>query len=345
AQAARAVFYTLRMVKSLDDLSRHRYSALFEAVDRIDALVKEEVGKRKELPVSEFILPYSSIYKEMVDWVGGKNANLGELHNKLGLDVPEGFAITTNSYDFFLQRNDLIEEIHRTKMDLDPSDPEVLNSVSETIQRLIMSSPVPEELSEAIVSAYDSIREKIRQDRGNPEDFTFPVALRSSAIGEDSELSFAGQYLSVLNVPREKLVESYKLVIASLFTSRAISYRINKGMRVEDMAMSVGCLEMVESVASGVMYSRNPIDPLHDRVLINAVWGLGPYAVDGIITPDSYVVQKDAELTIVSVKVSNKPVKLVSNPAGGLLELPVEQDKREKPCLTDEQIRTLASYA
>jgi pyruvate,water dikinase len=345
SQSARAVFQTLRMVKSLDDLSRHRYRALFQAVDRIDARIREELGKRKELPVSEFVLPYSSIYKEMVDWVGGKNANLGELRNRLHLAVPEGFAITTNAYEFFLQRNDLIDEINRTKMDLDPTDPNAMNSVSEQIQRLIIGSPVPAELKDAIVSAYERLRERIREDRGRSDGFAFPVALRSSAIGEDSELSFAGQYLSVLNVAADRLVDTYKLVIASLFTPRAISYRINKGMRDEDIAMSVACIEMVESVASGVMYSRNPIDPLHDRVLINAVWGLGPYAVDGIITPDTYVVDKDTDQSVVSVKVSNKPVKLVSNPSGGLLELPVEPERQEQPCLTEDQIRTLASYA
>ena len=119
------------------------------------------------------------------------------------------------------------------------------------------------------------------------------VSMRSSAIGEDSELSFAGQYLSVLNVPAAQLLQAYKEVLASLYTPRAISYRFNKGIRGEDTAMSVACLEMVESVASGVMYSRHPFNVLEDHIHISAVWGLGPYVVDGVITPDTYLVAKD----------------------------------------------------
>src|SRR4030043_1475593 len=97
----------------------------------------------------------------------------------------------------------------------------------------------------------------------------FPrVSLRSSAIGEDSELSFAGQYVSVLNVSRDKLIETYKHIMASLFTPRAISYRFAKGIRDEDIAMGVACLQMVEAVASGVIYSRHPFNPSDNHFII-----------------------------------------------------------------------------
>jgi pyruvate,water dikinase len=345
SQTARAVFHSLRMVKSLDDLSGHKYGPLFRAVDRIDLLIKEELGKKKETPVSEFIIPYSRISKDMVDWVGGKSANLGELRNIVKVPVPDGFAITTNAYDFFLQRNDLIDEINRIRMDLDPSDPNAIISVSEQIQRLIISAPVPADLRDAIVGAYKDMVENIRRERRLEKVPRVTVALRSSAIGEDSDLSYAGQYLSVLNVAPEKIVDTYKLVIASLYTPRAITYRLNKGMRDEDTAMSVACIEMVASVASGVMYSRHPLDLAHDRVLMNAVWGLGPYAVDGVITPDTYLVSKDPELTIAQVEISDKPVQLVANPEGGLSEVRVDQERRLQPCLQEDQIRTLARWA
>ncbi|MFH0823179.1 MAG: PEP/pyruvate-binding domain-containing protein [Pseudomonadota bacterium] len=345
SQASRAVFHTLRMVKSLDDLAGHTYRPLFDAVDGIDGLIKSELGKRKELPVSEFVIPYSKIRKEMVDWVGGKNANLGELRNRVRLPIPRGFAITTNAYEFFLQRNNLIEEINRMRMDLDPTDPNAVNEVSEQIQRLIITAPVPDELREAILSSYGEMVERVRRERGGLSGLEVPVALRSSAIGEDSELSYAGQYLSVLNVPHDRVVETYKLVIASLYTPRAISYRLNKGMRDEDVSMSVACIEMVQSVVSGVMFSRHPVDLLHDNVLINAIWGLGPYAVDGVVTPDSYEVTKDETRSISNVKIPHKPVKLVSNPGGGLKEQAVPPDKADAPCLTTDQIRMLANWA
>lgn len=345
SQAARAVFHTLRMVKSLDDLSGHKYGPLFKVVDIIDLLIKDELGKKKEVPIADFVIPYSAITKDMVDWVGGKSANLGELRNRVRVPVPEGFAITTNAYEFFLQRNDLIDEINRRRMDLDPSDPNAIVEVSEQIQRLIISAPIPEDLDSAIRRGYEEMVADIRRRRGLQPDTVVPVALRSSAIGEDSDLSFAGQYLSVLNVPPERIVDTYKLVVASLYTPRAISYRLNRGMRDEDTAMSVACIEMVPSVASGVMYSRHPLDLMRDRVLINAVWGLGPYAVDGVITPDSYLVEKDSELTVENVTVADKPVQLVANQAGGLSELPVDPEKRTRPCLTEEQIKILARWA
>ncbi len=346
SQSTRSVFHTLRMVKSLDDLSGHRYPLLFDVLEQINHAIKEELGKRKELPVCEWVLPYSRITKDMVDWVGGKNANLGELVNKAGLAIPEGFAITTCAYDFFLEQNDLIDEINRMRMDLDPNDPEALNRVGEEIQGLIISARVPVELEEAILSAYDAMGDTIREKGSKPgASPSSPVALRSSAIGEDSELSYAGQYVSILNVPRDRIIQTYKLVVASLYTPRAISYRLNKGMRDEDIAMSVACIEMVESVASGVIYSRHPFDLSADTVLVNAVWGLGPYAVDGIVTPDSYMVDKDEDLTILKATCSHKPVQLVADEGGGLSERPVDVDKQDTLCLSPEQLRTLANYA
>ena len=344
SQATRAVFHTLRMVKTLDDLSDRRYQTLFGAVDHINLMINEELGKRIELPLTEWVLPYTEISKEMVDWVGGKNANLGELMNKAGLPIPEGFAITTRAYAYFLEKNDLIDEIVRMRRDLDPLDPHAVDIVGQEIQRLIIKAPVPPELRESILAAYDRMAEKIRSTSGNSE-LQVKVALRSSAIGEDSELSYAGQYLSVLNVSRDKIIDAYKYVLASLYTSRAISYRLAKGLRDEDIAMSVACIEMVESVASGVMYSRHPSKPLSDEILITAVWGLGPYAVDGIITPDSYVVSKDETLTILESSISHKPVQLIALPEGGLKEIPVDDGKQDSACLTPQQVKALATYA
>ncbi len=344
SQASRAVFHAYRMVKSLDDLSGHRYPRLFAALEDIHSCIEEELGKRKEVPISELVLPYSRITRELVDWVGGKNANLGELLNQAKIPVPSGFAITTLAYEFFMDFNDLIDEIDRRKMELEPGDPGTVASVSASIQELIMSAKVPPEVKKAIRESYEAMAEHIAKRSGKPG-FRPNVSLRSSAIGEDSELTYAGQYLSVLNVPPDRIVESYKAVVASLYTPRAISYRLSKGMRAEDIAMSVGCVEMVESVASGVLYSCDPCSVLQDTVLVNAVWGLGPYAVDGVITPDTYTVAKNDQLSILASRIAQKPVQLIPDPGGGLKEVPVDPGKQQSACLTPDQIRTLASYA
>lgn len=280
----------------------------------------------------------------MVDWVGGKNANLGELSNKAQIPVPHGFAITTLAYDFFLDYNGLRDEVERVKMDLDPSDPNTISTVSEDAQRLIVSAVVPDELAEPLNEAYVEMAERSCAETGRPGVMR-RVALRSSAIGEDSELSNAGQYLSVLNVSGDQIAESYKRIVASLYSARAISYRLSKGNRAEEIAMSVACVEMVESVASGVTYSQDPSRVWEDRILISSVWGLGPCAVDGVVAPDTYVVTKNGELEVIETTISDKTVQLTSDPAGGVREIPVERNLHSALCLSYEQVRTLANYA
>jgi pyruvate,water dikinase len=338
SQSARAAFHAFRMIKSLDVLSGRRYPQMYEVLERINARIKDRLGERKEIPEAAYILPYSRITRDLVDWVGGKSANLGEVGNRVGLPIPAGFAITTRAFQAFLAHNDLVDEINKRKIEIDPRDPQSVTRAGEEIQALILKAQAPPDLEAAIIQAY----RQLAQARGNP---ALKAAMRSSAIGEDSELSFAGQYRTILNVAQANLISAYKEIVASLYTPRAVSYRLNKGIRDEDTAMSVACLEMVEAVASGVMYSRHPFNILEDDILITAVWGLGPYAVEGVISPDRYQVSKKGQLAILKTHTALKPVKLVGRPDGGLEEVPVAPEDQGRACLTPEQIKTLAGYA
>ena len=336
SQSARAAFHTFRMIKSLDVLSGHKYPVLYRVLDVINSRIKYQLGKRKELQVTELVLPLSGVTKEMVDWVGGKNAHLGEAM-QIGLPIPAGFAITTRAYVDFLVHNDLVDEINRRKMDIDPANPQTVKLVSDDIQALISTAGMPPALSEAVGAAYARMQAEVSEA-------AVRVSVRSSAIGEDSELSYAGQYLTILNVPGDELLPAYQQILASLYTPRAMSYRLNKGIRDEDIAMSVVCLQMVDAVASGVMYSHHPFNLRDDNMLISAVWGLGPYAVDGVITPDTYRVAKTGDLGILDMKVSHKAVQLVTNPDAGLHESPVPPQLQDQPCLSPPQIKVLAGY-
>ncbi len=342
SQASRAAFHAFRMIKSLDVLSGHKYPFLYEVLDHINSALKEQMGEKKEIPLASLVLPLSQVTQEMVDYVGGKNASLGEVSNRVGLPIPAGFAITTRAFLDFLAHNDLVDEINKCKMAIDPQDPATVKQVSEEIQHLVAAAQVPPALEEAILAAFNDMAAQLNPS-GRP-DFRLHVSMRSSAIGEDSELSFAGQYLTLLNVPASGLMQAYKAIVASLYTPRAISYRLNKGIRDEDIAMSVVCLQMVDAVASGVLYSHHPFNPLDDRLLISAVWGLGPYAVDGVITPDSYRVDKTPGRDLAEITVSHKPVQLVAAPEEGLQEIPVPAADQDRPCLTPEQMRLLAGY-
>ncbi len=126
SQTARAAFHAFRMIKSLDVLSGHQYPVLYGVLDRINTSIKAGLGERKELPVTELVLPLARVTREMVDAVGGKNASLGEVLNRVGLPIPAGFAITTRAYHYFLAYNDLVDEINKRKMELDPQDPQTL---------------------------------------------------------------------------------------------------------------------------------------------------------------------------------------------------------------------------
>ena len=164
SQAVQAVFYTLRMVKSLNALANNKYFLLVTVLEELGSSIKEEVEKRKESPVTALTLPFSEVNREMVDWVGAKSANLGEMLNRLNLPIPEGFAITTRAFDLFLHENNLIDEINKKKMEYNGADPETINLLSNEIQSLIISATVPSELSEAIRAAYDHTIERIQKE-------------------------------------------------------------------------------------------------------------------------------------------------------------------------------------
>lgn len=337
SQTLRALFHAGRMIRSYESLSGRSFSTLSSVLERIHQSIQEvqEILPGPRIP--EYILPYDCIHRDMTDAVGGKSANLGEIQNRVHLPIPNGFAITTTAFEKFLQSEGLVEEIRKRKLELDIISPETIVSVSENIQNLLIGARLPADIESAILNAYHQTFDRPE----HPQD-PVRVALRSSAIGEDSEMSFAGQYLSVLNVLPDNIISEYKRIVASLFTARAISYRQHMGIPFEDAAMSVACLEMVAAVASGVMYSSHPFNLHDDNIIIQAVWGLGPYAVDGIITPDTYTLEKGDPPRILRTCISIKPVKLISKESGELAEESVDENLRNQPCLTPDQAMELA---
>jgi pyruvate,water dikinase len=359
-QVIRSMIQTFKMVKNLNVLSGNKYPQLYQVLEKINQDIKSVNTGKNECEPPFYVIPYKDILKKDADFVGGKSANLGEIQNRLNIPVPEGFAVTAKAFNGFLDVNNLREDISKRKNLIDADDIhdiDLLNRLSREITDLVLSKPVPEEIMAEIKKAVDTLWPT------SPSDVR--VALRSSAIGEDGELSFAGQYLTLLNIGLDQIGEAYKAVIASLYSARSVSYRMSKGIKDEDLSMAVACIRMVDSVASGVMYTRHPCNILDDHILINAVWGLGPYAVDGIIRPDTFVVEKNDALRILSRDISDKAVQLVchrplpdarenpgttkgkaveQNMAEGIREIPVPIEKRTAPALTDLQIQELAGY-
>jgi len=334
-QVNKSLQYAFQMVKCLSVMSGGKYKELYSVLERINLLIKTILAERKIDQIEDSVMFYQDISLKDADWVGGKSANLGEVANNLNIPVPQGFAITTKAFHTFLEYNDLKEEIIKLKNQVYIDEIEQMNTLSTEAHDLIKANPLPAILAEEIQAACNTTW---------GENERVLLAMRSSAIGEDGEISFAGQYLTLLGLTRAEVCEAYKEIVASLYSARSMSYRSSKGIHEEDLAMAVACLEMVDSKASGVLYTRHPYDITNEHILINAVWGLGPYAVDGVVTPDSYTVAKDETLSIIRKTVSQKHVQLVLKQDGGVEEQPVPLEEQQLPCLSDEQISELASY-
>jgi pyruvate,water dikinase len=259
-------------------------------------------------------------------------ANLGEISNRLGLAVPRGFAITATAYKAFMEEASLVEAI-ASRLDAESlADLERLQQASQDIQDLVLKAPLPADLEQILRLAA----------RALPTD---RLAVRSSAVGEDTEYSFAGQFATLLNVPVEDLPTYYKGIVASKFTSQALFYWKHHDFSIHELPMAVGVLAMVPAKASGVMFSLDPHEPASARVIINAVWGLGKFAVDGTITPDLYVVDRARPHRLLRANIADKPKALRCGTGGGCEEVNLPVDLARMACLTEVQLESLAEMA
>lgn len=276
-----------KMVQALHALTEGGYQALDRRLAEISARIEAILARQPQVAQAPWVLPLARITREDIDRVGAKMAHLGELRNRLGLKVPDGFAITAWAAKQFLDYSDLQTEIARRLQSLDIDDLESLYAISAAIQDLIRAAPLPEALEAAIAAAVADLASRTgRTD--------LVLALRSSALGEDSRHdSFAGLYRTRLRVTPAEVVQAYRDVVASKYQSRAIVYRQQRGYRHQDVLMAVGCQEMVEAVASGVLFTRPPDSLDGGELVIHAARGLGEQIVDGLADYDRYRVQRE----------------------------------------------------
>jgi pyruvate, water dikinase len=296
-----------------------------------------------------FILWFDEIKVEDVPVVGGKNASLGEMYRELaskGVKVPNGFALTAQAYRDFLRETNLDNQIADILKDLDTQDLTNLRKRGGQVRRSILSAKLPDDLEQVIVDAYDRLS-------GEGEE-SLDVAVRSSATAEDlPDASFAGQQETYLNVQgHQALLETCKRCFASLFTDRAISYRVDKGFDHTKVALSIGVQRMVRSdlAASGVLFTIDTETGFKDAVLINASYGLGENVVQGSVNPDEYYVfkptLKQGFRPIIHKMCGSKEFKLIYDVGGSKMvkNVPVSSDDRTRFAITDEEILTLARW-
>lgn len=326
-----------KIIDKLNEISKNKYGILLDRFDEINSNIEGLLTKKREILTSRYIVPFDEVTKEMTYNLGVKNANLGEIRNHLKILTPDGFAISSFAFKRFMEHNNLLEEINRTLSGLQVDNLNVLNRVSKEIQDKIIKAEVPHFLETEILNAFAALC--------NRHGHKVMVAIRSSALKEDGDFSFAGQYSTFLNVPSDLILQKYKKVTASLFSPRAIFYYKTKGLHENDMVMPVGVLVMIDAKAAGVIYTKDPNNPNKDTLMISAVQGLGEYTVEGAVTPQTYTLSRRPCLHIIGKKIPQQNSMLICRPTGELKEIPLPEKMKGKPCISDKQVITLADYA
>ncbi|GAA5009012.1 PEP/pyruvate-binding domain-containing protein [Actinopolymorpha pittospori] len=262
--------------------------------------------------------------------VGGKGASLARLA-AARLPIPPGFHVTTAAYHAFVAQDARQGQILAAVAGFRADDPVACEEAADKIARLFVEGVVPEPISEAVREAYAGLGSG-----------SVPVAVRSSATAEDlPEMSFAGQQDTYLNIHGEReVLAAVRRCWASLWTARAIGYRLRNGIPAEDVALAVVVQELVPADAAGVLFTADPMTGATDQVLVNATWGLGEALVGGQVTPDTILVDR-ATGAVTERRLGDKAVMTVRT-SDGTREVPVPAERRSAPVLTDAQAGELA---
>ncbi len=294
---------------------------------------------------------YTKRFKEVgikdVAEAGGKNASLGEMIRHLkprGVNIPDGFVVTAGAYRYFLKEAGLEKEIKQILRGLDTSKVETLTEKTRQVRELIKKAELPNDLKQEIILGYRAME----KEYGRRVD----VAVRSSATAEDlPDASFAGEHETYLNVRgAEEVLEKVKAAMASLFTARAVSYRVDKKFDHFKVALSVGVQKMVRSdkAASGVMFTLDTESGFREVVMIDGVWGLGEMIVQGEVTPDEWIVFKPTMgefKPIIDKRLGKKDRKMIYKAAGeGTRVVRVPAEERDKFVLTDREVMKMAEW-
>ena len=300
---------------------------------------------------TNYIRWFNELTIDDVPLVGGKNASLGEMYRELtpqGIQIPNGFAVTAEAYRYLLEQAGAWQLLHQALDDLNPEDIGDLARRALKAREIIYAAPFPADLEDQILKAYA----KLHRQYGD----TMSVAVRSSATAEDlPTASFAGQQDTFLNIRGElALLEACKRCFASLFTDRAIHYRVDQGFDHFKLALSIGIMKMVRSDlnASGVMFSLDTESGFSDVVFITGAYGLGENVVQGAVDPDEFYVHKptfeQGHRAVLKRTLGSKKIKMIYSEGRtreSTRNIVTSAEERNHFCLTDKDVLTLADYA
>ena len=299
----------------------------------------------------QYIHYFKNISIDDIPLVGGKNASLGEMYRQLtsqGVKIPNGFAVSAQAYRYILDHNNVWDALHEALDGLDPDDMDDLAQRGKRARDIIYGAELPDDLQTEILAAYD----ELKTEYGS----TLSLAVRSSATAEDlPTASFAGQQDTYLNIAGdETLLDACRRCFASLFTDRAIHYRIDNGFDHFKVALSIGIMKMVRSdlSASGVMFSLDTESGFRDAIFITGAYGLGENVVQGAVDPDEFYVHKPTfekgYRTVLRRVLGAKKIKMIyadGNTREAVKNIVTPKSERSRFCINDKEILTLADYA
>jgi len=281
-------------------------------------------------PTNPIILPFSNIHTSDLPLVGGKGANLGEMTNA-GFPVPPGFCVTTTAFQQFFATTQNADKLFAELDNIQKGDVESVRKIGERVRQTLFELPMPKEINEAIRISWRDIGVE------------YAYAVRSSATAEDlPDASFAGQQDTYLNISgEESLIDAVQRCWVSLFTDRAILYRLQNNFDHRDVQLSVVVQRMVMSEKSGTLFTVDPLTGHRHTLSMDASFGLGEALVSGLVTPDAYRVDKRT-MTIIERQVSEKEIAIYPEKDGGTRKETLSADQRKQTTLTNEQIIRLA---
>ncbi|MEW5947039.1 MAG: PEP/pyruvate-binding domain-containing protein [bacterium] len=321
------------LVLDLNSITDNRYPDLTAAFEKTRRKITNDLESRITVPETPYVFQMDEIGMELSDAVGEKMARLGEVRNRLKLNVPEGFVITAYACRRFFDKITLSPKIIEVSGDRNLPAEEVENRLAGAVK----AAALPRGTRKAILGMTAGLKRKNGGER--------LFAVRSSAIGEDGYLSFAGLHDSFLGVTVREAPKAYQDVIASLFNARAVEYRRTKKEPLEAALMAVGFLRMVPARASGVLYTLDPNFPETDTMIITAAYGLGKMVVEGKGNIDQFKVERNPPHNVVSRNIGEKREMYEPAPAAGVRLSEVPSSLAAAPAVPDEFISTLAAAA
>ncbi len=275
-----------------------------------------------------FTKTFQNISKKDIDLAGGKGASLGEM-TQAKIPVPPGFVVLAQAFDRFLEETDLNVEVQAIFDKINHEDPKSVEQSSKEIRALIRDVKFPEDIGREITKEFNKLGAEF-------------VAVRSSATAEDSAIaSWAGELESYLNVTEDNLLELVKKCWSSLFTPRAIFYRFEKELHKQKVSVAVVIQKMVQSEISGITFTVHPVTKDENQMVIEAGYGLGEAIVGGMITPDTYVINKK-DFSFVDVNISQQEMMITKKGKQGVEEVGIPQEKQEQQKLANDRIIELA---